>query len=481
MLLGFVILYLVVSIGIGMYAATRVHNARDYIAAGRSLPIWIVTAMVFATWFGAETVLGIPATFLEEDLGGLISDPFGASLCLILFGLFFARKLYRLNLLTIADYYRSRYDRRVELVTGIAISLSYLGWVSAQITALGLVFNVLSDGQITQAQGILIGAAIVLMYTLYGGMWSVALTTFFQMIVIVVGLFYIAWLIADRAGGVAPVVAHAAANAKFEFWPELETVAIVAFISGLLTMGFGSIPQQDVFQRANSSRNENVAVWGTVLGGLAYFLFAAVPLYMAYAAHLIDPALVSRWLGEDAQKILPELIKGDFPLAAQVVFYGALLAVIMSTASGTLLAPSVTISENVLKGFVTRRRRLSDKQLLTMTRWVVAVFAVLVTLYSLWSLERETTIHQMVENAYKVTLVLAFVPLVAGLYWRRATTRGAYLAMTFGLVTWLGLEALAPEGEGRIPPQFAGFLAACVGMLAGSIAGRGGHAQGGKA
>ena len=108
MLLGFVILYLVISIGIGMYAATRVHNARDYISAGRSLPLYIVMAMVFATWFGAETVLGIPATFLEEDLGGLISDPFGASLCLVLFGRFFARKLYRMNMLTIGDFYRER-------------------------------------------------------------------------------------------------------------------------------------------------------------------------------------------------------------------------------------------------------------------------------------------------------------------------------------------------------------------------------------
>lgn len=473
MLLGFVLLYLVISIALGMYAATRVHSARDYIVAGRSLPIWIVTAMVFATWFGAETVLGIPATFLEEDLGGLISDPFGASLCLVLFGLFFARKLYRLNLLTIADYYRERYDRRVELITGIAIALSYLGWVSAQITALGLVFNVLSDDVISQAQGILIGASIVLLYTLFGGMWSVALTTFFQMIVIVAGLLFIAWLIADQAGGVAPVVEHAAANAKFEFWPELNAIAIIAFISGLLTMGFGSIPQQDVFQRANSSKNEHVAVWGTVLGGIAYFLFAAVPLYMAYAAHLIDPGLVSRWLGVDAQKILPELVKGDFPFVAQVVFYGALLAVIMSTASGTLLAPSVTISENVLKGLVSRHRQLTDRQFLNMTRAVVATFAVLVTLYSLWSLQQQTTIHQMVENAYKVTLVLAFVPLVAGLYWRRANTRGAYLAIAFGLITWLVLEWLAPEGEGVIPPQFAGFLAAIAGMLLGSLVGGG--------
>lgn len=472
MLLGFVILYLVISLGIGMYAATKVHNARDYIAAGRSLPIYIVMAMVFATWFGAETVLGIPATFLREDLGGLISDPFGASLCLVLFGLFFARKLYRMNLLTIGDFYRARYDRNVEVVTGLAIALSYLGWVSAQVTALGLVFNVLSDGAISQSQGILIGAAVVLMYTLYGGMWSVALTTFFQMIVIVLGLFYIAWLIAGQTGGVMPVIEHAAANNKFKFWPDFNAVAMVAFLSGLLTMGFGSIPQQDVFQRANSSKNENVAVWGTVLGGTAYFLFAAVPLFLAYSANLIDPQLAATWLAEDSQKLLPELVKAHLPVFAQVIFYGALLSVIMSTASGTLLAPSVTISENVIKDFITRRRHIPEKQLLVITRWVVAAFSLVVTLYALWALGQKTGIHQMVENAYKVTLVVAFVPLAAGLYWRRANTAGAYLAIGLGLATWLPMEIYLAEGEAPMPPQFAGFLMACAGMALGAFLGR---------
>ncbi len=466
MLIGFVILYLVVSIGIGIYAATKVHNARDYITAGRSLPLYIVLAMVFATWFGAETVLGIPATFLKEDLGGLISDPFGASLCLVLFGLFFARRLYRKNLLTIGDFYRQRFGRNVEVLASVAIALSYLGWVSAQITALGLVFNVLSDGSISQAQGIVIGAAVVLLYTLYGGMWSVALTTFFQMIIIVIGLLYIAWLVSDLTGGVAPVIEHARLNNKFNFWPDINAIAMLAFISGLLTMGFGSIPQQDVFQRANSSKNENVAVWGTVLGGVAYFMFAAVPLFLAYSANLIDPALTARLLDEDAQKILPALVRGHLPLMAQVIFYGALLAVIMSTASGTLLAPSVTISENILRGWVTKRDA-SDRQILVMTRWVVAAFALCVTLYALWSSSRETGIHQMVENAYKVTLVVAFTPLVAGLYWKRATTLGAYLAIGLGLAVWLPMEFFMPEGN--IPPQFAGFLMSVAGMIIGSI------------
>jgi Na+/proline symporter len=174
-------------------------------------------------------------------------------------------------------------------------------------------------------------------------------------------------------------------------------------------------------------------------------------------------------LAEDSQKLLPELVKGHLPLSAQVIFYGALLSVIMSTASGTLLAPSVTLSENLLKGFFTQREPLSDQGLLSLTRRVVAAFAVLVTLYALWALGAETSIHQMVENAYKVTLVVAFVPLVAGLYWARASTQGAYLAIALGLLTWIPLELWLPEGEGFMPPQFAGFLAAIFGMWVGSL------------
>lgn len=468
MLLGFVILYLAISIGIGIYAATRVHNAKDYITAGRSLPLFIVASMVFATWFGAETVLGIPATFLDEDLGGLISDPFGASLCLILFGLFFARPLYRMNLLTIGDFYRQKYNRLVEILVSIAIALSYLGWVAAQVTALGLVFNVLSAGEISQTQGVLIGASVVLLYTLYGGMWSVALTTFFQMIIIVAGLLWIGYLVSDMTGGVAPVVAHAQAAGKFNFWPSLNAIAIITFISGMLTMGFGSIPQQDVFQRANASKNENVAVWGSVAGGLFYLLFAAVPLFLAYSATLIDPQKVAALLSAgSAEHILPTLIVDHMPLYAQVIFYGALLSVIMSTASGTLLAPSVTISENILKGMM---GDMSDERFLRMTRIVVGLFTVFVTVYALWSIDKQTGIHTMVENAYKVTLVMAFTPLVAGLYWKRANANGAMLAILLGLLVWLPMEFLYPEAE--IPPQFAGFLASIIGMIAGSLISR---------
>ena len=462
MLIWFVILYLLISIGIGLYAATRVHNTRDYVVAGRHLPLYIVTATVFATWFGSETVLGISAKFVKDGLRGIVEDPFGSSMCLILVGVFFAAKLYKMNLLTIGDYYRQRYNRLVEVLTSIAIIASYLGWVSAQIVALGLVFSFVTQGAITSHEGMVIGAAIVLVYTLFGGMWSVALTDFFQMTIIVAGMLYLTYLVSTMVpGGVGGVVDHARNAGKLEFWPKLETRDILAFIAAWVTMMFGSIPQQDVFQRVMSAKNVKVAVSGSILGGSLYFVFAFVPLFLAYSATLIDPKMVVELIDKDSQLILPTLIMNHMPVFAQVMFFGALLSAIMSTASGTLLAPSVTFTENILKGIIGQQ---SDHHFLWTMRVVVVCFAVIVTLFALNS---NASIYEMVGNAYKVTLVVAFIPLVFGLYWKRANSQGALLSIALGLASWLLLEIFNPEG--LWPPQLVGLLMSFAGMLVGSL------------
>ncbi|MBC7728306.1 MAG: sodium:solute symporter, partial [Microbacteriaceae bacterium] len=173
-LIIFVVLYLLGTLAVGIWAGTRIKNSTDFAIAGRSLPLVMVITTTFATWFGAETVMGIPAKFVQGGLNAIVEDPFGAGTCLILVGLFFATKLYRLNLLTIGDFYRQRYGRGIEVFCSSVIILSYLGWVAAQITALGLVFNLLSAGAISIPAGMAIGVVSILAYTLFGGMWSVA-------------------------------------------------------------------------------------------------------------------------------------------------------------------------------------------------------------------------------------------------------------------------------------------------------------------
>lgn len=462
MLIWFVIIYWVVSVGIGLWAALRVKNTADFAAAGHSLPLPIVTATVFATWFGSETVLGIPATFLKEGLGGIVSDPFGSSMCLILVGLFFARHLYNRRMLTIGDFFREKYGRTVEVLVTLCIVVSYLGWVAAQIKALGLVFNVVSEGSITQTGGMLIGAGSVLIYTLFGGMWSVAITDFIQMIIIVVGMLYIGGEMTVQTGGVGVVLEHAVAAGQFSnFWPDMNLASILGFVAALCTMMLGSIPQQDVFQRITSSKNVNIAVQAALLGGVLYFIFAFVPLYLAYSATIISPDLVKQYLYTDPQMILPKLILNHAPLIAQVMFFGALLSAIKSCASATLLAPSVTFAENIVRGFF---KHLSDHDLLKVMRITVLCFAVVVTFFAINS---NLSIFKMVENAYKVTLVAAFVPLAFGVYWSKANSLGGLLAVVCGLTVWISCEVLAPEAI--LPPQLAGLLASIAGMLLGGL------------
>jgi SSS family transporter len=462
-LLTLVIAYLLVTIAIGLVAAKRVKTSADFAIAGRHLPLAMIVTTTFATWFGAETVLGIPAKFVNSGLNGVVEDPFGAGSCLILVGLFFAGKLYRMNLLTISDYYRERYGRSVEVICSIIIMVSYLGWVSAQVTALGLVFNLLSGGVISMPWGMTIGVVSVLAYTLFGGMWSVAITDFMQMIILVVGLATLAVYAGDQAGGADKVIALAVSQDLFKFLPEPNMKDILFFLAAAITIMFGSIPQQDVFQRVMSANSLNAATKGPIIGGICYILFAFVPMFLVVSALIIMPEQAAQLIEEDPQKVLPTLVMTQMPFIMQVLFFGALLSAIKSCASATLLAPSVTFTENIWRQFFPHQ---GDKQSLLAMRVTVLVFSALVLLYAIQM--QGSSIYEMVSGAYQVTLVGAFIPLLFGLYWTKATTQGAILSIAFGLSTWL-LLLMTPAGE-EFPAQLAGVLASLAGMLIGSLA-----------
>ena len=462
MLLTLVIAYLLVTIAIGLVAAKRVKTSADFAIAGRHLPLAMIVTTTFATWFGSETVLGIPAKFVNSGLGGVVEDPFGAGSCLILVGLFFAAKLYRMNLLTISDYYRERYGRSVEIMCSIIIMISYLGWVSAQVTALGLVFNLLSGGVISMPVGMVIGVVSILAYTLFGGMWSVAITDFIQMIILVVGLATLAVFAGEQAGGADKVIALAVSQDMFKFFPEPNLKEILFFVAAAITIMFGSIPQQDVFQRVMSANSMSAATKGPIIGGICYILFAFVPMFLVVSALIIMPEKAAQLIEDDPQKVLPTLVMEHMPFIMQVLFFGALLSAIKSCASATLLAPSVTFTENIWRQFHPHQ---SDKQALLAMRITVLVFSGLVLVYAISM--QGSSIYEMVSGAYQVTLVGAFIPLLFGLYWQKATTQGAIFAIVLGLLTWL-LLLLTPAGE-EFPAQLAGVLASLVGMLIGSL------------
>jgi len=465
-LITFVVLYLLGTLGIGVWAGTRIKNTSDFAIAGRSLPLIMVVTTTFATWFGAETVMGIPAKFVQGGLNAIIEDPFGAGTCLILVGLFFAAKLYKQNLLTIGDFYRQRFGRGVEVFCSLTIILSYLGWVAAQITALGLVFNVLTGGAMSETTGMIVGTMAVLVYVVIGGFLAVAWTDFIQMIVLVIGLSIIAFFSADLAGGADKVIGMATNKDLWKFFPEPSFTDMVFFLASGITMMLGSIPQQDVFQRVMSAKNSDTARNGAVIGGVSYILFAFVPMFIVSSAVVVLGDSALEMAKNDYQRVLPTFVLTKMPLVMQILFFGALLSAIKSTSSATLLAPSTSFVENILKNL---RPHMSDRQQLLAMRITIVIFTASVLTYAIAM--RGTSIYDLVSSAYQVTLVGAFVPLVMGLYWKRATTQGAIASLALGIAVWVlffpqvGGEALSK----MFPAQLAGLIAAFVGMIAGSL------------
>jgi SSS family transporter len=464
MLIASVVLYLLVTIAIGLWAARRVHDSRDYVVAGRSLPLYMNTATVFATWFGAESVLSVSVEFSKSGLGGIIADPFGSSMCLVIVALLFARAFYRMDLLTIGDFYRKRYGRSMELGTSVVIAISYLGWTAAQLTALGLVFSTLTGGAISLQTGIVLSGGIVLAYTIWGGMWSVAMTDLFQSVMIIAGLGIIAWFIGDLAGGPGKIIGAAVEAGKFEFWPKGGAKDWLAFVSAFLTLAIGSIPQQDIFQRVTSAKNERTAIAGSLLGGAVYFCFVFVPVYIVAAGLLVEPSLgtlLSAPDARDTQRVLPEFILGHTPLWIQVLFFGALLSAILSTASGAIIAPTSLCTENIIRPLYPR---MSDRQFLLTLRVVLVAFTLAALVFALNS---KQTMYDMVQNAYTVTLVAALVPLAAGIFWKRANNAGAILSAGLGLVAWM--IAAFTAGDALVPPTLVGLGFSIAGMVAGSL------------
>jgi solute:Na+ symporter, SSS family len=464
-LITFVALYLLGTLALGVWAGTRIKNTSDFAVAGRSLPLIMVITTTFATWFGAETVMGIPAKFVQEGMGAIVEDPFGAGTCLILVGMFFAAKLYKRNLLTIGDFYRERYGKGVEIFCSLAIMLSYLGWVAAQITALGLVFSVLTNGAMSETVGMIIGTLAVLIYVVIGGFLAVALTDFIQMIVLVIGLTIIAFFASDLAGGPGPVFDMASQANLWNFLPPPTFTDIAFFIGAAVTMMLGSIPQQDVFQRVMSAKDAPTASRGAMIGGASYILFAFVPMFIVACAVVVMGSSALELAKDDYQRLLPTFIMTKMPLIMQILFFGALVSAIKSTSSATLLAPSTSFVENILKNL---RPEMTDKQQLFAMRCSIVVFAGLVLAYAIAM--KGTPIYDLVSAAYQVTLVGAFVPLVMGLYWKRATTQGAIASLACGIGVWiLFFPQVSNLGE-HFPGQLAGLLAAFVGMLIGSVA-----------
>lgn len=452
MLLFFIIAYLVLTILVGVWASKRVKTSGDFMLAGRSLPLALSAAALFATWFGSETVFGASSQFLEGGLYAVIEDPFGAALCLFLFGHFFTRKLYKLQLLTLGDYFKVRFGKRAELVASVFLAPPYAGYVAGQLVAMALILNVVTGMEVWQ--GVIACAVVVTIYTYIGGMWAISVTDFIQGILIIVGLIVLSVILANKAGG-AGVVFEGVSPDTFKFLPSPDTKSIVAYLAAWSVLGLGSIPSQDVFQRAMSSKSANTAVYACYLGAFLYLTFAMLPLFISLCTKHLYPDQITG----DTQLVLPTMVLTHTNIFVQIVFFGSLISAIMSTTSSALLAPASICAENIVKPLM--KGAMSDQQLLLVTRVSVLVFSIVASVMACI----RSNIYELVSESSILSLVSLFIPLTMGLHWRRANARGAILSMVTGMCAWFIFE----QFESDIPSLVPATMLSLFAMVAGSL------------
>lgn len=452
MLLFSIIAYLALTILVGYWASRKVKTSGDFLLAGRSLPLMLSSSALFATWFGSETVFGASSEFLKGGLYAVIEDPFGAALCLVLFGLFYARKLYNMNLLTLGDFFEVRFGKKTELVASIFLAPPYVGYIAAQLVAMGLILNVVTGLPVWQ--GVVMSAFVVTFYTYLGGMWSISITDFIQSIIIVAGLLVLAIILSGKAGGVVNVL-NQVPTENFKFLPKFNFIEIVTYLAAWSVLGLGSIPSQDVFQRVMSSGSVKTAVRSCFIAAAFYLTIALLPLFISLCTKQLYPSQVNG----DTQLALPRMVLAHTTLPIQVLFFGSLLSAIMSTTSSAILAPAAIFSENLINPLA--KHKLSDRQLLMLTRGSVLAFSIVATIMACL----RTNIYALVAESSVLSLVSLFAPMTLGLYWKSASSTGAILSMVIGLAVWLFFQWCELSVPSLVPGLSASLLAMVLGSL----------------
>lgn len=452
MLAIFIPIYIALTLAIGFWASKKIQTAGDFTLAGKSLSTSFVGVTLFATWFGSSQVMGNPTHFVQNGFSSYFTMVFSTAVCLGIVGFFYAKKLYRLNIVTVGDFFRIRYNKKVELAVSGIMVFTYPHWIAAQFVALAFLFNTVLG--VSVEYGILLSASIVLLYTYIGGMWAVTYTDMLQSILILIGMIVLLFNVLNLTGGIGPIFENKPDSFfsifpknNFEAWNEYIAIALAYFI--------GVLPAQEIYQRVFSAKSEKAAVNGVYLGAVLLTVITSIPLIIALGAETLHPELMEI---DGGQNIIPLMVSLHSNIYVQVLFYGALISAILSTSSGAMLAPATIVGENLIRPYY---KNLSDKGLLLFTRLSV-VFVAGVSCYFAYS---DADIVGLVVASLNLLLVCVFAPFTFGLFWKKASLFGAWASIIVGGLTWF----IGFLFETAIDPTIYGTPASCLAMIIGSL------------
>ena len=423
-------IYLLCMVAIGLYASRKVGTAEDFIVAGKRLSLPLCTGTLAATWFGGGICIGAASAAYQGGFLAVIADPFGAALCLFVAGFFYVRILRRMGLMTIASLFTTRFDKKAGLLASLCTIPAYVGWVASLMVAFGRILQSLTG--IEPSTGILVAAAIVLLYTFAGGMWAVTLTDFVQVTILTLGLLILGPALLKDMGGWNALAAQIPAE-RFHLYPRNAGAADwFNYARDWLVIGLGNLAGQDLIQRSLSSRDEKVAYRSTYLAGILYMTVGLIPVFLGLAGSVILPNLANPDL------VMMELALKYLPEAALILFVGALVSALLSSADSALLAPASVVGWDIMR-FI--KQDTSERTALLTSRVSVLVFG----LFALWLALDKTSVYDLMVDSWSVLLATLFVPLTGGIWWKKGNESGCLASIIVGFVSWQILLVTSPD------------------------------------
>ena len=436
--------YVLVQFVIGTWVSRRIATESDYILAGRSLGVGLVTFSVFATYFGAEAIVASGGAVYEKGLAGALVDPVGYASAIIIVGVFFARALWSRGLTTFADLFRQRYSAGVEQLVVIMLLPGSVIWAAAQVRAFGQILSANSGLNLVTA--ITLAAVLVAAYSVVGGLLADAVTDVIQGLAVVIGLLILGAVVAVHVGGVSAGLAQVApeqlklGGADDGWLGTLEHLAIPVC---------GTIVAVELISRFLGARTAEVARLGTMLGGGTYLVIGLIPVFLG----LVGPRLVGNI--PDSEQIVPRIAELFLPGVLYIAFVGAIISAILSAVHAALHAPASLVSHNMVVRLIPG---LTDRGKLWCVRATVMALSIVAYLLSVTS----SRIHDLVQTASAFGSAGVFVTALFALFTRFGGPASAYVSVVAGMLVWAGAKYALDLGA----PYLLGLSAALVGYVA---------------
>jgi SSS family transporter len=414
-----IILFIAAQLVIGYVVSRSVRSEDDYLLAGRTLGVPMATFSIFATWFGAESCIGSAGTAYDEGLAGISSDPFGYGLCILIVGLFFARKFWTMQLVTVADFVRLRYSERAARFCALLMVPTSFLWTAAQVRAFGTVLSSVTNIDLTAA--VAVATAIVIFYTSFGGMLADVITDFIQGLILILGLGVLFYFTVDHLGGIGAFAGHISNGIMRG--AEQHSVSWLHTAEHWLIPICGSIFAQELISRTLSSRSAAVAQRSALTAAGMYVIIGLIPLSLGLAGASIIPDLA------DSEQILPSMAEKFLTPALYIIFSGAIISAILSTVDSTLLAISALITHNAFP----MSHLLPEKQKIAIDRSIVIGAGIASAFFALGA----EGVYELVKDASAFGSAGIFVIILMGFYSPLGSERAALATLAGGTTAWI--------------------------------------------